>query len=211
MHRPFQPFPSPSGAMRIRTLLPLLLLLVLAPSLRAQHRADALPGRLEPPALSAALPFAPQDPGEGWPRLRDVHYVGMYVGGTFGSALGILGGLLGTLPVAIHQGCIDCGVPDAPVYILMGAGSTLGTALGVTAVADEPPAGPVIPRALRLARSPVFRPALLGALAGVATGGGLALLVDSVAPSDQPYAVVAYNLGQAAASVLAVRLADPLR
>lgn len=193
--------------MRIRALLPLLLVLAWSPALRAQHRPAPLPERLAPPA-----PFATTQERDGaWPVLRDVHYLGMYVGGTFGSALGILGGMLGVLPVAILQGCIDCGVPDAPVYLLMGAGSTLGTALGVTAVADEPPTGPVIPRVLRLARSPVFRPALLGALAGVATGGGLALLVDSVAPSDQPYALVAYNLGQAAASVAAVRMADPRR
>lgn len=198
--------------MRPLRALPLLPLAMLAAApLQAQGRPAPLPERLHPPVPSAALPFAPQEGTRPWPELDDVHYVGMYVGGAFGSALGMLGGMLGTLPVAILQGCIDCGVPDAPVYLLMAAGSTLGTALGVTAVADEPPPGRLLGRALDLGRSPVFGPALLGAVAGVAAGGGLALLVDSVAQSDQPYALVAYNLGQAAASVAAVRIADPRR
>ncbi|HEV2736113.1 MAG TPA: hypothetical protein VGV85_14795, partial [Longimicrobiaceae bacterium] len=141
------------------------------------------------------------------PEISGGRYAAMFVGGTLGSALGLITGLVGAGAVGVLSGCLDCGGSEVPFYVLGAAGSTLGTALVVTGAAEDPVSRGFWRTTLELARRPLFRPALLGAVAGIAAGGGLSLLVDSVAPSDQPYAMVAYNVGQAAASVAAVRIA----
>lgn len=203
-----RPGPLAPAPMRPLQVVPLLLLaLGTAPALRAQHRPAPLPERLHPAAPLAAFPGLQMDQEPPGPEISGGRYAAMVVGGTLGSALGLLSGLVGAGAVAVLSGCLDCGGSDVPFYLLGAAGSTLGTALVVTGAAEDPVSTGFWRTTLELARRPLFRPALLGAAAGVAAGGGLALLVDSVAPSDQPYAMVAYNVGQAAASVAAVRIA----
>lgn len=86
----------------------------------------------------------------------------------------------------------------------MGASSMVGTAIGVSAVADPPEALDFRAGLGEVVRSRGFRPALIGALVGVASGAALGSLVARVAPPDEPYALVAYNLGQSLASTVAV-------
>jgi hypothetical protein len=135
-------------------------------------------------------------------------YVGMLAGGTLGSAAGLLAGLVGGAAVTVAiRGCIDCGGDIPPLaYLIPAATTSFATSAAVAAVARPPTNlefGPGLRQALS---SDVFRPALVGAVAGIATGVLLGLAVDRVSPPDQPYALVAFNIGQSAASVLAVRI-----
>lgn len=149
------------------------------------------------------------------PELGGGHYAGMTAGGTLGSATGLLAGFLvaGAAYLVAGPNREEGGLPT-PVLVMMGAGSTLGTALAVSSIADPPRSMEFRAGAAEIMGKPVFRPALLGALLGIGSGAALGLLVDEVTPDDDPYALIAYGVGQAAASVLAVRLwvgADPAR
>ncbi len=159
---------------------------------------------VEPDRLLPSFTAPPLPP----PELSGAQYAMMTVGGTFGSALGLLSGFVAASAVTLATtGCIDCpNDTDVVDYLLLGAGSSLGTALAVAGVAEEPAVSGFWDGVSKISRSSSFRPALLGAVAGIGTGAVLGGLVGLIAPSDEPYDLVAYNIGQAAASVIAVRL-----
>ena len=161
-----------------------------------------------------AAPWAVADTVQR-PELGGGHYAGMTAAGTLGSATGLLAGFLvaGAAYLVAGPDRDEGGLPT-PVLVMMGAGSTLGTALAVSSIADPPRSMEFRAGAAEIMGKPVFRPALLGALLGIGSGAALGLLVDEVTPDDDPYALIAYGVGQAAASVIAVRLwvgADPAR
>lgn len=193
--------------MRIASFLALACALLLPAPVRAQQTVPivwaipAVDSRLIPPVPDTPIAFDPPEMSGGQTAL-------MVAGGTLGSALGLLSGFVAAAAVKLAAtGCIGCphkaGVVD---YLLLGAGSSLGTGLVVAAMATEPSGGGFWGGALETSRTPVFRPALIGAVAGIGTGAALGGLVRLVAPSDDPYDLVGYNIGQAAASVTAVRL-----
>jgi hypothetical protein len=133
-------------------------------------------------------------------------YLGMFAGGTLGSAAGLLAGLVGGAAVTVvSTGCIDCGVPPL-VYLIPAATTSFATSAAVASVARPPTSLGFVPGLREVLASDVFTPALVGAVAGIATGVLVGLAVDRVSPPDQPYALVAFNIGQSAASVLAVRI-----
>ena len=199
--------------MRRSALLPLLALLAVGTPARAQHRPAPAPWSqapaepLLPPAWRAAE--VSQEPEE----ISGARYTGMLVGGTLGSALGLIGGVIGSVVLHVGSGgCIDCGKEfNALDYALLGAGSSLGTAFFVTGVADNTEPYGFWATVAEMARSPRFGPALLGAVAGIGTGAVLGTVVDRVAPEGEPYGLLGYSVGQAAASVVAVRIAEGAR
>jgi hypothetical protein len=162
------------------------------------------------PNVRQASPLARAGPALERPGVSDSfsggQYLGMFAGGSLGSAAGLLAGLIGAAAITVvSTGCIDCGVPPLAYIIPIGT-TSLATSAAVASVANPPTVLEFGPGLREVLRSDVFRPALLGAAAGTATGALLGLAVARVSPPDQPYPIVAYNLGQSAASVLAVRI-----
>jgi hypothetical protein len=133
-------------------------------------------------------------------------YLGMFAAGTLGSAAGLLAGLVGAAAITVvSTGCIDCGVPPL-AYVIPVATTSLATSAAVASVARPPTVLEFGPGLREVLRSDVFRPALIGAAAGIATGALFGIAVERVSPPDQPYPLIAFNIGQSAASVLAVRI-----
>ncbi len=159
-----------------------------------------------------ASPLFPSDPAPLLPvvpaSFSGRQYLGMFVGGTLGSAVGLLAGAVGGAAVTVvSTGCIDCGGGIPPlVYLIPAVTTSFATSAAVAAVARPPTSLEFGPGLREVLRSDVFTPALVGAVAGIATGVLLGLAVDRVSPPDQPYGLVAFNVGQSAASVLAVRI-----
>ncbi|MDP9351740.1 MAG: hypothetical protein M3P51_09405 [Chloroflexota bacterium] len=176
--------PSPTGDQEARLVTP------------AQRISPRFPSDLAP--LPAGDPAA----------FSSRQYLGMFAVGTLGSAVGLLAGLVGGAAVTVvGTGCIGCGGGIPPlVYLIPAATTSFATAAAVTSVARPPTSLEFGPGLREVLRSDVFRPALVGAVAGIATGVLLGLAVDQVSPPDQPYGLVAFNIGQSAASVLAVRI-----
>lgn len=134
-------------------------------------------------------------------------YLGMFAGGTLGSAVGLLAGLAGAAVVSvIASGCIDCGGIPPLAYVIPAATSSFATSAAVASVARPPASLEFGPGLREVVQSGVFQPAILGAVAGIAAGALLGLAVDRISPADQPYGLVAFSVGQSAASVVAVRI-----
>jgi hypothetical protein len=162
----------------------------------ATHVQQPLPLALSGPALQRT---------GGSDEFSGGQYLGMFAAGTLGSAAGLLAGLVGAAAITVvSTGCIDCGVTPS-AYVIPVATTSLATAAAVASVARPPTVLEFGPGLREVLRSDVFRPALVGAAAGIATGALLGLAVERVAPPDQPYPLIAFNLGQSAASILAVR------
>ena len=118
--------------MRIRALLPLLLLVASASDLRAQHRPATLPGRLEPPAVSGALPFAAQRRADTRFDLPSAARPGR--GAVTGA---VVGGLVGALGTALYYG-------ELGAALLVGglAGGCVGYVVGSVVDSLRGPAPP---------------------------------------------------------------------
>lgn len=186
--------------MRILTLTLSLLLLLCAAPLHAQHR-PASPWHALPPAQEVAWDSA------SVLSISPARYAGMFAGGTLGSAAGLLSGFLAVGASRLSTGCIDCGSGFSIFdYALLGAGSAFGTSVAVAGIAEEPTHSGFWSAMGEIVRTPVFRPALVGALLGIGTGAAMGALVDPISPEGEPYQLVAYNVGQAATSTLAIYL-----
>jgi hypothetical protein len=160
--------------------------------------------RLPPLFLSDPAPLPSVEPA----AFSGGQYLGMFAAGTLGSAAGLLAGLVGGAAVTVvGKGCIDCGNGIPPlVYLIPAATTSVAASVAVASVA-RPPSSVDFGSGLReIIDGDVFRPALAGAIAGIATGVLLGLAVDRVSPPGQPWGLVAFNVGQSAASVLTVRI-----